>query len=315
MQMELDSPRAGETGAPDATKSQAPPSHWPNRSFSRQVTVSGRQWHLQEMGRGEPLLMLHGTGASTHSFRAILPLLAERFRVMAVDLPGHGFTTRADGERLSLDCMANALRDLLNHEGFRAGYLVGHSAGAAVALRMSLDGTVAPAAIVGLNAALVPFGGAWRGLISPVTRLIAASGLTSRLIAATARDPGSLKRMISSTGSHLDEEGVALYRALFLRPAHAAAVLSMMANWDLGGLLDELPGLDAKLTLLAGGRDLAVPPAQIYRVARRCDGVEVIDVPDGGHLVHEEQPALTAALVANALRPERTRATDAPGEA
>ena len=233
---------------------------------------------------------------------------------MAVDLPGHGFTGRHRNERLSLDVMSNAVTGLLSQESFKPQFIVGHSAGAAIALRMSLDGGVSPVAVVGLNAALLPFGGAWRGLISPVTRLIAASGMTARLISAMARDRGSIRRMVSSTGSHLDDEGASLYRALFLRPGHVAAVLSMMANWELGSLLDELRAFRPRLTLVAGERDLAVPPAQIYRVAEYCADIDVVNIADGGHLVHEEQPHRIADIVDEALCPNRAASTEFSGE-
>lgn len=66
---------------------------WPNREHSRFVEAAGLRWHVQQMGRGPVLLLLHGTGASTHSWRALMPLLAAEFTVVAPDLPGHGFTS------------------------------------------------------------------------------------------------------------------------------------------------------------------------------------------------------------------------------
>ena len=65
---------------------------WPNRTYSRFVQAARLRWHVQLMGDGPALLLLHGTGAATHSWRALAPLLAERFTVVAPDLPGHGFT-------------------------------------------------------------------------------------------------------------------------------------------------------------------------------------------------------------------------------
>ncbi len=50
------------------------------------------EWHVQQMGQGPKLLLLHGTAASTHSFRALAPLLAPHFTLLIPDLPGHAFT-------------------------------------------------------------------------------------------------------------------------------------------------------------------------------------------------------------------------------
>ena len=89
---------------------------WPHRQASRFVEAGGLKWHVQIMGAGPPLLLVHGTGASTHSWRDLMPLLAERYRVVAPDLPGHGFTQMpASSEGLSLPGMAAGVASLLFH--------------------------------------------------------------------------------------------------------------------------------------------------------------------------------------------------------
>ena len=60
-----------------------PPSHWPHRAHSRQVFCKPHRWHVQEMGQGDLIVLLHGAGGSTHSFRHLMPLLAEHYRVVA----------------------------------------------------------------------------------------------------------------------------------------------------------------------------------------------------------------------------------------
>jgi magnesium chelatase accessory protein len=88
---------------------------WPNREASRFVEAGGLRWHVQRMGGGPVALLVHGTGAATHSWRDFAPLLARKgFAVVAPDLPGHGFTgTPAAPEGLSLPGMADGLAALL----------------------------------------------------------------------------------------------------------------------------------------------------------------------------------------------------------
>src|SRR5262245_61463336 len=86
---------------------------WPHRDVRRFSRTAGVDGHVQEMGRGPVVLMLHGTGASTHSWRALMPLLATRLRVIAIDLPGHGFTQTPPREFLSMFGMAMAIHSLL----------------------------------------------------------------------------------------------------------------------------------------------------------------------------------------------------------
>ena len=86
---------------------------WPNRAHSRFVDAGRLRWHVQVWGEGPVLLLLHGTGAATHSWRALAPLLAEHFTVVAPDLPGHGFTTGGPAGGLAMPAMARAVGELL----------------------------------------------------------------------------------------------------------------------------------------------------------------------------------------------------------
>ncbi len=109
---------------------------WPNRAASRFVEAAGYRWHVQVMGQGPVMLMLHGSGAATHSWAGLAPLLAKHFTLVAPDLPGHGFTAMPPGFRLGLPDMARDVRVLLKALDLTPAYVVAHSAGAAVAIRM-----------------------------------------------------------------------------------------------------------------------------------------------------------------------------------
>ena len=270
---------------------------WPNREHSRFVRACGFGWHVQMMGDGPVLLLLHGTAASTHSFRALMPLLAQRFTVVAPDLPGHGLTETPASSRLSLPGMATALRALLQVMDIAPTVVAGHSAGAAVALRMVLDRTITPSAAIGLNAALLPLSGVPGQIFSPLAKLVAGLPLLPGLFAWRARQQGVVEKLLQDTGSRIDPAGVALYTKLMTDSRHTAAALSMMAQWDLKPLIADLPRLDTPLLLVVGANDRAVPPAQSNKVARRVRGARVHTMPGLGHLAHEEDPAGTAALI------------------
>ena len=76
---------------------------WPLREASRFVEAGGLRWHVQTLGEGPPALLIHGTAGATHSWRGLAPLLARDFRLVAPDLPGHGFT---DGDAAISRCRA-----------------------------------------------------------------------------------------------------------------------------------------------------------------------------------------------------------------
>lgn len=270
---------------------------WPNRESSQFVSAAGLRWHVQRMGGGPPLLMLHGTGAATHSWRDLAPRLARHFNLIAPDLPGHGFTEAPPAQRQTLPGMAAALGELMEVLGVRPVMAVGHSAGAAILARMTLDGRIAPRLLVSLNGALLPLHGVRGHLFAPAAKLFASFSLLPRLVARRAQDPALVRRLIHDTGSHLDPQGEALYGRLIRCPGHVAAALAMMAHWDLRPLVRDLPSLKTPLVLVACGRDRAVSPGEATRVHALLPSASRVSLPNLGHLAHEEQPQEVADLL------------------
>lgn len=276
---------------------------WPNREASRFVEAAGLQWHVQQMGQGPRLLLVHGTGAATHSWRELAPILAQHFTVIAPDLPGHGFTQSPSPHRLSLPGMAADVSQLLHMLGTRPEIAVGHSAGAAILARMCLDGKIAPRLFVSLNGAFMPFGGVAHHLLSPLTKLFAVNPLTSRLFAWQASKAGTVERLLENTGSTTDPQGIALYRKLVRNPAHVAAALRMMANWRLEPLLHDLPRLATNLLLVSASNDRSISPVVSQQVREILPQARIERLPGLGHLAHEEQPQLIAHLIMKYAQP------------
>ena len=275
---------------------------WPNREASRFVRAGGMRWHVQEMGpgtAGAPVIVLvHGTGAATHSWRGLAPLLAREFRVIAMDLPGHGFTDKPTSlRRLSLPAMARGLGLLLAELDAEPALVVGHSAGAAILARMCLDGLIAPTSLVSLNGAFLPFTGFAGKVFRPAAQLLAINPLVPRLFANRARDPAVLDRLVGNTGSTLDPEGIALYGRLASDHRHVQGALGMMAAWDLEPIARDLPQLGCRLLLVVGAFDRTIPPSNARRVQALVPESRIVTLDRLGHLAHEEAPAAVAALI------------------
>ncbi|MEQ8967897.1 MAG: alpha/beta fold hydrolase [Azospirillaceae bacterium] len=270
---------------------------WPNREASRFVNAAGLRWHVQRMGAGPVALLVHGTGAATHSWRGLMPILAERFDTLAPDLPGHGFTEHPGAARLSLPGMARDLDRLLETLGVAPDLVIGHSAGAAILARMALDGAIAPRLIVAINGAFRPFGGAAASLFSPMAKLLTLNPLAPRVFAWRASDRAAVERLIRNTGSVPDPVGTTCYGRLVRRPAHVSAALGMMANWELRDLERDLTRLPVPLLLIAGGNDRAIPPGDAGTIRARVKGATLVDLPGLGHLAHEEDPRAVADAI------------------
>jgi magnesium chelatase accessory protein len=275
---------------------------WPNHELSRFVAAGGLRWHVQQTGSGPVMLLIHGTGAATHSWRGLIPLLSPFYTVVAVDLPGHGFTAAVAGARSSIGGMSDCLAELLRELGLRPEYCVGHSAGAVILCRLALDGHIAPRVIVALNGAFLPLAGAAGILFSPIARLMASGSLVPRLVAWSAGNRAQVARMLAATGSHLDAAGIELYTRLVRDPKHVAGALQMMANWNLYRFERDLGRLQTPLALIVADNDRTVPPRQALLVKQRVANAEIHRLPALGHLAHEEAPVLVAEEILKICR-------------
>ena len=276
---------------------------WPNRDASRFVRAAGIDWHVQDINEqiGDAtkpvLVLLHGTGAATHSWRGLVPLLVPHFRLVALDLPGHGFTQRPPQGLLELPGMAAGVCELLHVLEVDPVLVAGHSAGAAVMIRMALDCRVHPKGLVSLNGALMPYGGDAAKLLSPIAKLLFLNPLMPRLFAWRAGDRASVERLIRGTGSSIDAEGVEHYRTLVASPDHVAAALGMMASWDLQPLSRDMRMLDVPLLLVANTGDKAIKSEDAFKVRAMAPHARVEIMRGLGHLSHEEAPEAVAEIV------------------
>ena len=273
-----------------------PPPDWPMAAHSRRVLCRPHRWHVQEAGTGETLLLIHGAGGATQSWRALFPLLAQGHHVIAVDLPGQGFSQSGAQTRLGLGSMAADLAALCADQGWQPSRIIGHSAGVPIALALVGEGLRPPRGITGINAALSQFKGVAGVMFPMMAKALAMTPLTAQVFSATAT-PASVRRLIAGTGSTLDDAGLNLYLRLARDRAHVDATLSMMAQWDLAPLLARLPAIDLPVHLITGSADRAVPPQTSRDAAARLPAARVTDLPGLGHLAHEEDAAAIAALL------------------
>jgi magnesium chelatase accessory protein len=262
------------------------PPDWPYRDRVRRVASRPHDWCVIDEGAGPTLLLLHGAGGSGHSFRNLIPLLAPHYRLIVPDLPGQGFTRSGARARYGLDPMAEDLVTLCRSLGTDPAAIIGHSAGAAIALRMA--DMMPLRAVVGINAALGAFDGAAGVMFPLLARVLAVTPFIPHVVARLWGNAQTVNRLLSSTGSPLDAEGQAQYIALVRDPAHVDGTLGMMAQWRLEGLMARLPSLTTPALLIASTRDAAVPPKISKDAASVMPDARYAELPGYGHLVHEE---------------------------
>lgn len=273
-------------------KSSAPT----QKAVERLVPADGLTWRVAEMGEGPTVLLVHGTAASVHSWRDVMPLLASTHHVVAMDLPGHGGTNARSSADYTLERMGRGIATLCKALQVSPETLAGHSAGAAILAWSCARKLIAPRRFVSFNGAFYPFSGFAGSLFSPVAKLIALNPFLPRILSGVA-SRSTVEKLLRDTGSHISPEGVDLYFELFKQSSHVKAALGMMAAWDLRSMDDCLSRIEAECVFVAGKRDQAVPPQTADRAAARCRNGKSLHIDGAGHLLHEEKPALAAEII------------------
>ena len=273
---------------------------WPLSRYSRRVLHRPHQWHVQETGSGETLLLLHGAGGSTHSWRDLIPLLAPHYHVVALDLPGQGFTRLGSRGRCGLNFMTDDILALCDTQNWQIRAVIGHSASAAIALSMAEKragkGGSTPD-IITINAALGRFEGMASWLFPLLAKVLALNPLTAPVFSMGRNHYGRAERLIQSTGSQLDETGLGYYARLIADRAHVDGTLQMMSQWNTDALNRRFETITARALLITGANDGAVAPRISAEAATRLPNARHLDLAGLGHLAHEEDPARCADIV------------------
>jgi pimeloyl-ACP methyl ester carboxylesterase len=227
--------------------------------------VNGINLYLETHGAGRPMLLLHGGLGSGEMFGPTLPALAERHRVIAVDLQGHGRTADVD-RSLDVRLMADDLAALIGHLGLDTPDLVGYSLGGWVALHTAAKYPAKVGRLVAASANLRP------DAIYPQlraqqaqVRAAAAEFMTDtpmyRRYQRVAPRPGDFPRLLDKLGE------------------------AMAADFDF---TEELRGLQVPTLIVAADADMA-PPSHYVEVFKllggglRDGGWMGEGRPEGGH--------------------------------
>lgn len=271
---------------------------WPNSQHSRFIQTSDVRWHVQLFGEGPPLLLLHGLGSSTHTWRGMAPFLSKHYRLIAVDMPGHAFSSIPKTSSATFEGMAKSLRELLDTLHIWPTAVIGHSAGACLAAKLLLNTPNLPTpALVALNPAWLPLPGLANWMFPVSAKLIALNPMSAWLFAKHMSKELVIHKILSSTGSRLSEEDISYYRVLMQSPVHLKGVLQMMSYWNLGQLPEQLSKLKGRVLIQAGTHDLTIPFGHAVTSHQKITQSQLQSLSDLGHLAHEEKPQACAQQI------------------
>ena len=275
------------------------PNWWPNRLNSEFIKSDNYNSHIQKFGStGKKLLLIHGTGASSHSWYPLIENLNLEFEILCLDLPGHGFTRELVRQKKQLMIIVDQISLLLRNIDFYPNIIMGHSAGAAVAYELAKKIETKPNTIA-INAAFGQFSGL-AGVAFPYFAKIASSTtIPARFLSLLASKEEIVRKLIASTGSIIPEPQIKCYQYLFSNTEHVDGTLQLMADWDLGYFLDRLPEETAPIHFLVGDKDTTVPPHISKSWDQSMPNSSLTQFNGLGHLLHEESPSTVSTILEN----------------
>ena len=279
------------------------PYDWPNRQISRSVQIGGLHWHVQISGKGPLILLLHGTGSSTHSWADLTPLLNPEAQILNVDLPGHAFTQGASVEDLKLEEIASNLIGLIAELKLPwPTMVVGHSAGAPLALAFAVQAKVKPQIIIGFNPSLIPPPPSYTQFFGPMLGPVTKSATLASILAKIAPMSGMTDRLLDSTNTNLPETNRNYYRRLFTSPDHVRGAMNFMASANISQVLSASSNLPSKLIWVIGESDQWVPEIGLQKIIQQYFAKSTVIHWQGGHIMHEVETEKSADLILSELR-------------
>ena len=278
------------------------PSTWPNNQYSIHVETSLHKWHIQRLGKsgGKKILFIHGTGSSTHTWSNTIEFLLDEFEILLVDLPGHGFSKLPAPNQSSLQSIVHGSMELIEKISFVPDLIVGHSAGAAIAVLLS-EKIKPKCAIIGINAAFGEFPGL-AGIMFPIfAKIIAVLPYSSDILASLSKNSERTEKLIANTGSKITNDRLEYYKVLFSEPNHVKGTLKLMAEWDLSKFLKDLKNSNSNIYFLVGNLDKTVPISVSRKWSQILTKSQYNEIGGAGHLVHEEKPYEVSQSILNLL--------------
>ena len=271
--------------------------------LGRFVQVGETRLHIVEQGSGPTLVLVHGLGAQLRNFTyALVAQLAPNFRVICVDRPGCGYSTRPPNVPASLPGQADTIAKLIATLGLQKPIIVGHSYGGAVALALALNH---PAAVGGL-ALLAPLThaqdaapGAFRDLVIPsrgLRKLVAWTIAAPVSIAAGAK----ILDLVFRPDAVPADFATAAGGLLALRPGQFFAASSdlVSVNDDLPAMMQRYPSIRVPVGILFGRSDEILSHKEHgIAMQSKIDGLTV-SVVEGGHMLPLTAPLQTARWIA-----------------
>ncbi|MGP0089148.1 MAG: alpha/beta fold hydrolase [Xanthobacteraceae bacterium] len=267
------------------------------------IPLLGMQVHLRDQGPRDdpdPVVLIHGTSASLHTWEGWVHALEDKHRVVTFDLPAFGLTGPSPEGDYTIAAYVRFVGALLDKLGIRRCVLGGNSLGGNVAWETALAMPERVDKLILVDsggypfiATSVPLG--FRLARVPVLNRLMEFVTPRALVEASVRN-------VYGDPSRVTAELVDRYFDMTVRAGNRRALGQRFAQAEFGARAGRIAELKLPTLILWGGRDRLLPPADAQRFHRDIAGSRLVILPDLGHVPHEEDPARTVAAVIEFLQ-------------
>jgi pimeloyl-ACP methyl ester carboxylesterase len=257
---------------------------------SQFLEMDGMPVHYRINGEGEPLVLIHGTGASLHTWEGWTEILEKDFKVISLDMPAFGLTGPNPKRVYTLEYYAKFLDAFLAKIEVDKFSIAGNSLGGGIAWKYA---SLFPNKVKSMIL-IDPMGYPWEGELPFALRLAANKYASQYLKTVT---PKSLFYKSMNEVFHNDElvteELVNRYYDLYLREGNRQAFVDRAMSKETVDTL-EIATIKTPTLILWGEKDEWISPEDAPKFQRDIKGSELIIYPNAGHVPMEELPKLTA---------------------
>lgn len=272
----------------------------------RDVTARGVRMRVVEAGEGNgpPLVLIHGFLVSHLEFDDVIDDLAQRFHVIAPDLPGFGESEKPSPARYAygVESFAEAVADLIAAYGIGRPSIIGHSMGGAVALTLAALHAELVQRLVLVDALCYPFPLSFKAKL-PLMPILGS--FVFKQLYGRGRFRAHFRDDVYGPQADVPLLRVDHHYDLFNTPsARESAHAVMRAVLDTRPVVARLSRINAPTLVVWGRDDQQFPPVFAQRLAREIRGAK-LEIMDAGHAPHEERPEEFVAVVTEFLEGRR----------
>lgn len=261
------------------------------------IEVEGKRIHYLKQGEGRPIILVHGFGLSTFSWRKLIPLLSKRYTVFALDLLGFGLSDKPTDGDYTLEAQARLVINFMDALRIPSATLIGHSMGGVVVSRAAVESPSRIESLVLINSGF--YGGKppsfLKYLFFPFPRLLAryffSRSFREKILKRTYYDPSLI------TNEAIEK------RMIYAKTPHVLEALTKMvetlSNINNVGLTENI----RRLTLIIWGEeDRVIDRAEPRRIHSEIRGSQLKYIKECGHMALEEKPEEMAVLIFEFLK-------------